>query len=398
LSRLDRDPGRVGVLGAKSKRSGGLETMIRQKARAIGAAVATVAVSLTMGAATSSAAKPPPEFFGIVPQTPLDGGDFDRMGTGKVGSVRIIVNWSVIDPSSAPGDNNWFSVDPLVAEAAKNGIEILPFIYGTPPWVARDLDNRNCNGSKCVIFAPQKAGALDAWNTFVGEVVARYGPNGDFWAQHPDIPKTPFEDYQIWNEQNSKSFYRPKPKPKAYAKLLSSAADAIDSRDAGAQVVLGGMAELAGSRKAIAGSKYLADFYKVRGVKEDFDAIAPHPYGATIGKVSSQVKQYRKVMKKAGDSGAGMFVTEVGAGSAKGGTSLNRGKDGQAKLLKEIYKFFIKKRNSYNVEQVDWFSWEDSTVSICSWCKTSGLLTKTGKAKPSYKAFTKLTGGSTTKR
>src|SRR5687768_12975006 len=109
--------------------------MIRQKARAISAALVTVVLSLTMGAATSSAAKAPPEFFGIVPQTPLDGADFDRMGTGKVGSLRIIVNWSVIDPSSAGGDNDWFSVDPLVAEAAQNGIEILPFIYGTPPWV-----------------------------------------------------------------------------------------------------------------------------------------------------------------------------------------------------------------------------------------------------------------------
>ena len=371
--------------------------MLRQKARAISAALVTVMLSLTIGAATSSAAKAPPSFFGIVPQTGLDAADFDRMGTGKVGTLRIIINWSSIDPSSAPGDNNFTSVDPIVFEAAQNGIEIMPFIFGTPPWVAKDLDNRKCSDSKCVIFAPKKAAALEAWKTFVGEVVDRYGPNGEFWAQHPEVTKTPFENYQIWNEQNSKSFYAPKPKPKAYAKLLSNAADAIESRDAGANVVLGGMAELAGSKQAETGSEYLADFYKVKGVKSDFDGVAPHPYGASIGKVTDQVKTYRKVVKRAGDGNAAMYVTEIGAGSANGGSSLNRGKKGQAKLLKQIYKFFIKKRNSFNVEQVDWFSWQDSTVSICDWCKSSGLLTTGDVAKPSYKAFTKLTGG-TTKR
>ena len=38
------------------------------------------------------------------------------------------------------------------------------------------------------------------------------------------------------------------------------------------------------------------------GAKDDFDGIAPHPYGAIVGKVPSQVEKYRKVMKQAGDS------------------------------------------------------------------------------------------------
>ena len=358
------------------------------------ATVAAIALSLTIGAATSSAAKAPASFFGVAPQTSLDSGDFTRMGTGKVGSVRIIVNWAAIDPTSAAGDNNWFTVDPLVYDAAKNGIDILPFLYGTPTWVAKDLDNQKCKGSKCVIYAPKSAAAIAAWETFVGEFVDRYGPNGTFWTQYPEIPKSPITEYQILNEQNSESFFAPKPSPKHYAKLLSAAADAIRSRDSSAEIILGGMPELSGSHKAIVGSKFLTDLYKVNGAKEDFDAVAPHPYGATVGKVASQVEKYRKVMKQAGDSGAGMYVTEVGAGSATGGSSLNRGKEGQANLLTDIYKYFIKKRNSFNVQEVDWFSWKDGTVSICDWCKSSGLLKKNDKAKPSYKAFTKLTGGS----
>jgi hypothetical protein len=367
--------------------------MLRQKARAIGAALVVVVLSLTMGAATSSA-KAPPTFFGVSSQTPLDTDDFARMGDGKVGSVRVIVDWSAIDPTSAPGDNNFSSVDPIVLDAAKNGVEVFPFIFGTPQWVAKDLDNQKCNGSKCVTFAPKTAAGLAAWKTFVGELVDPYGPNGEFWTLHPEVPKVPIKDYQIWNEQNSETFFQPKPNAKAYAKLLSAAAEAIRSRDSSAQVVLGGMAELSGSHKAIIGSKYLGDLYKVGGVKDDFDGVAPHPYGASVAKVASQVEKYRKVMKHAHDSGADMYVTEIGAGSATGGSLLNRGKSGQAKLLTDTYKYFIKHRNSFNVQVVHWFSWMDATFSICDWCKTSGLLTKSGKAKPSYKAFTKLTGGS----
>jgi hypothetical protein len=369
--------------------------MLRQKSRATCAALVAVALSLTMGAATSSAAKAPASFYGVASQTNLGAADFTRMGQGNVGALRIIVNWSAIDPTAATDDSNWSSVDPLVFEAANNGVEILPFLYGTPTWVAKDLDNQKCKGSKCVIYAPKTTAGLAAWGTFVGEFVDRYGENGTFWTQHPEVPKTPIDAIQVWNEQNSESFFQPKPSPKAYAKLLSSAADAIRSRDPNTEIILGGMPELSGSHKAIIGSKFLGDLYKVSGAKDDFDAVAPHPYGGTLGKVSSQVELYRKVMKQNGASNDDMYITEVGAGSATGGSSLNRGKDGQANLLTDIYKYFAKKRNSFNVQQVDWFSWQDSTVSICDWCKTSGLLTKSGKAKPSYKAFTKLTGGST---
>jgi hypothetical protein len=367
--------------------------MLRNKARAISAATVAVLLSLTMGAATSSAAKAPPSFFGVVPQTPLDDAQFSRMSDGNVGSVRVILNWGEIDPTPAAGDNNFAGIDSLMTDAANNGVDLLPFIYGTPEWVASGIDGYKCSGAKCFTFAPKKAAAIDAWETFVGEVVDRYGPDGAFWTEHPELPKNPIEVYQILNEMNSETFFAPKPNAKQYAKLLSAAADAIRSRDSSAQIVLGGLPELAGSHKAIIGSKYLADLYKVSGVKDDFDAIAPHPYGGTLPKVSSQVETYRKVMKKAHDSGADMYVTELGAGSAKGGSSLNRGEDGQADLVTDVYKYFIKKRNSFNVQQVDWFSWQDSKVSICDWCKTSGLITKSGKAKASFKAYTKLSGG-----
>jgi len=154
------------------------------------------------------------------------------------------------------------------------------------------------------------------------------------------------------------------------------------------------MAELAGSKKAIAGSEYLAQLYDVKGASKTFDGVAPHPYGKSINKVSGQIDLYRDVIKKAHDKNVGMWITEIGAGSAKGGNPLNVGDKGQAKLLKKIYKYFLKQRNKLHVEQVDWYSWQDATPSICSWCGSSGLLEASGSPKPSFGAFTKFTGGS----
>ena len=76
---------------------------------------------------------------------------------------------------------------------------------------------------------------------------------------------------------------------KGYAKLLDEAAAAIRSRDRGADVVLGGMAELAGSRKATTASLHTSrGLYRRRGArKPDFDGVAVHPYGAKVASVKA---------------------------------------------------------------------------------------------------------------
>jgi hypothetical protein len=354
-------------------------------------AAALVAVTMLIAAAPSHAAVPR-AFWGVVPQTPLGSTDFARMGQAKVGTLRILVSWNTVSPTAA-GQYDWGGLDAVVGGAAQNGVEVLPFLYGTPDWVAAGLDGHACAGN-CATFAPKSQAALDAWSAFVGEAVDRYGPSGSFWTENPTIPKVPITAWQIWNEQNSSTFYAPKPNPSTYANLLGAAHDAIATRDPSADVVLGGMADLAGSSKAVRGSKYLAKLYKVSGVKADFDGVAPHPYGATVEKVASQIDLYRKVMKKAHDKGADLWITEIGWGSKSGGNPLNRGTKGQAQELTDAFKYFKKNRNALNIANVDWFSWMDSKSKICSWCSSSGLFKSGLKAKPSLKAFTKFTGGS----
>jgi hypothetical protein len=279
-------------------------------------------------------------------------------------------------------------------EAANNGIELQPFVFGTPAWVAQSLDNRSCTAGGCTIFAPKSPEALAAWQKFASDAAARYGPGGAFWTLHPEIPADPITDWQAWNEMNSKTFFAPKPSATQYVSMLSSFSAGIKSQDPSAKVILGGMAQLAGSHKAIPGDEFLTDIYGVKGSSKLFDGVAAHPYGATVNKVAASTELFTDVIKHAHDSNVGLWVTEIGAGSKDGGNSLNKGKKGQADLLTDTYKYFAKVRTKFNVQAVDWFSWQDSTTSICSWCSSSGLLTTAGAAKPSMKAFVKLTGGS----
>ncbi len=105
---------------------------------------------------------------------------------------------------------------------------------------------------------------------------------------------------------------------------------------------------------------------------------------------------FTDVIKKAHDKKVGLWVTEIGAGSDSGGKLAEQGQEGSGQAAhRRVQVLHRSMRNKFNVQAVDWFSWQDSQTRSASWCPSSGLLTLTGGAKPSLKAFVKLTGGST---
>jgi hypothetical protein len=358
-------------------------------------AIALAIAALTAAVAAPAAGAVPRSFYGIVPQTQLTNPDYDRMAQGKVGTVRITLNWSAVEQE--PDVYHWTGYDAIVAGAARAGVTVLPFVFGTPPWVAKGLDRRRCRGHECGLFAPKSKKAMLHWRDFLADAIARYGPNGTFFAEHPEVPRKPIRNWQIWNEQNSKDFYRPKPSPGGYAKLLDQAAKAIRTNDPGAEVILGGMAEfrrLAKGPRVIAGSDFLRRLYQARGnVKRDFDGVAPHPYAGKVARVIRQTTKTRKVMRKHGDGRTGLWITELGWSSSRGGNPLEVGPKEQAKRLTKSLRYYKRKANRFNVKNVSWFSWVDSPTAICDWCANSGLLAPGLVEKPAWRAFVKFTGG-----
>lgn len=360
------------------------------------AAAAAAAIAALAFAAAASAA--PRSFYGVMPQRPLTVEDFDRMGQAKVGTLRFEIPWAAIDPGPEGDDLDWTGVDMIVRHSAENGVRLLPFVYSTPIWVA-ELDEQTCSQEGCLANPPRGPEALAAWRDFLAAAVDRYGPQGEFWSENPDLRRLPIRTWQLWNEQNSPSFFRPRPNVKAFARLLEAGHDAITSRDRGAKIVLGGMfgTPLGGARPGISSWKFLRKLYKRKGAARHFDGVAAHPYAGRFNKVIAQVDLLRREMKRAGDRRTKLWITELGWASSGPPSPLNLGRKGQARKLRRAFRYFGRKRRKLKVKTVIWYSWRDNVdadAGLCPWCPFTGLLDEGLGAKPSLRAFTKLTGGS----
>jgi polysaccharide biosynthesis protein PslG len=358
------------------------------------AALAAVACALGLSAcgADSDPEPVPATFYGVIPQAPVTDASFERMKQAGVGTFRSFFPWSQLEPG--PGEYDFSITDPLVSGAAQQGIEVLPYLLATPPWLA-EREGHDC-GDRCGLLAPDSPEGLDVWRDFLAAVVARYGPGGDFWREHPDLPEVPIRAWQIWNEQNSPSFYAPRPDVDSYARLVDVAERAIHERDPDAEVVLGGMfgTPLGGEAPAISATDYLQRLYSIFGSDPPFDAVGVHPYGAHTSKVAEQVEALRDVIERAGDD-ARLWVTEMGWSSDEGSEALERGPEGQATALTESYGYLLDHRDALDLQGIVWYSWTDFRgAEICAWCAGSGLFTEDGTPKPALTAFTQFTGGS----
>jgi len=368
-------------------------------------AVAALAVAGLVAAAVlpvepASGQKPARDFYGVVPQTPLESPDITRMQHDRVGMVRQVFFWPEIEPE--PGKYNWTTTDDAVRQASAAGIEVFPLLFGTPDWAV--------SGLRCeLVCAPGTPAARQAFARFAAAAVARYGPGGSFWTESPppvdpcSVPPLlcrrassaprPIEAWQVWNEQNSPKYYGPTVNVRQYASLVKQTAKAIRAEDPQAEVVLGGMWGPPGTDAVVPTLRYLKRLYRVRGSRKSFDSIAIHPYAARLENVKGQIRAARELATRVRDRKVGIWVTELGWASG-GPTSepLVKSPREQAALLRKSYRFLIKKRKAWRIRSVHWYSLRDTRAgaSHCSWCAHSGLRTTAGAEKPAAAAFRSL--------
>lgn len=341
----------------------------------------------------------PRGFFGIAPQTPLGDTDAAYMKAGGIDSVRWPLNWATTQPTKN-GDFDWSGFDPAVAAAARRGLTILPFIYGTPRWVA----------AKPTTLPVLNGRARKAWRTFVTAVVDRYGPRGEFWAEHkpsraainyvPAVPRPrPIRLWQVWNEANFFYFAYPV-SPSRYAQLLRLTYTAIKAADPGAKVMLSGLFGNPdeGGKKAMDATTFLSRLYAVRGIKRYFDAVALHPYAFHVDDLEALTEETREVVVENHDPSARLYITEMGWGSQNDPhvVAFEQGIRGQARELRKSYRFLIAKRHMLNLKGTYWYSWKDNPeYTACNFCDSVGLFHAGAKfrPKPAWRAFIAFTGG-----
>ncbi len=329
---------------------------------------------------TADAGAPPPEFFGVSAVNPVES-DFERMGRGDVGTYRVLLSWPVVQPTrDAPYD--WSLPDFEIASAVANGMEPFPFVYGSPGFAAASTETPPLGS----------AGGRTEWQRFLAAAVRRYGPGGEFWDLHPELPRTPVGTWQVGNEPNSEFFWRPKPSARKYAKLVRLSSTAIRGVDRGAEIVLGGMFGFPNGRRSIDAREFLKDLYRVSGIRAHFDGVAVHPYGGTLRLMNYQIARARRIMDRNGDEDESLWITELGwATDGPQKWPLVTTNRGQAKLLRKSFDLLLERRGHFGIKRVIWFVWRDYQRSDCKWCGSAGLLDRSGDPKPAWSAFTKFT-------
>jgi hypothetical protein len=350
-----------------------------------------------VGGAQTGAAKPPipaPKgFFGIDPQGTLTDEDARFMKAGGIETVRWPLAWNGVQPT-ARGAYNWAAFDPVVEVAARHGLKVLPFIYGTPSWIAR----------KYTKLPVDSARARKAWTTFLEACVHRYGPGGEFWAQHaPGVQYVPeiarplaIRTWQVWNEVNFFYFAYPV-SPQRYVKLLKISSPAIKRVDPRAKVILSGLfgEPTAKGAKGMPAAKFLEAIYRAPGIKRYFDGIALHPYAAFAQDLEVMTETLHEITIENHDQ-VPLYITEMGWGSQNDfqQDAYEQGIRGQAKQLKAAYGYLLENRHRLDLKQVYWFSWKDQRES-CAFCDSVGLFREGERfhPKPAWRAFVALTGG-----
>ena len=174
--------------------------------------------------------------------------------------LRVDVGWSTLEQDAKGQYQEWYLalLDGLVAKAEARGLDLLFTVTDTPCWAssAPDLLKQGCAGAwwdsnvqrHPPIFEQDYADAL-------AFLVGRYG--------------TRIAGYEIWNEPNSKHYFRSTDQPADYTRIVRAAYPAAKAVNPAVTVIAGSLSESP------------TDFAKSlleHGIGGYFDAWSVHPY------------------------------------------------------------------------------------------------------------------------
>jgi hypothetical protein len=354
--------------------------------RAAGIAIVLAVVLLAAPAAQAARS----EFYGITQPQALSGLDIFQMAGAKVHTDRFPLQWSLVEPHK--NTFRWSKYDRLIGSLAVVGTRSAPFVWGSPRWAGTGGTSR----------PPASAAARTAWQTFLRAAVTRYGPGGTYWSNGykqrfgSGATPLPITSWQIWNEVNLKFSYPGttyQQKAQKYGQLVKISHSAIRGKDRNAKVVLAGIT----TQKDPNAFNFLNSLYGVPHIKDNFEAVAQHPYASTNTKIKTAIKHVRSVMANHGDKATPLWITEFAWGSGPPDSiGINKGLNGQKQALTASYNMLLANRKAWNLQRVYWFLWRDPPAGSdfadgCSFCGTAGLYRNNGNAKPALSAFKSFT-------
>jgi hypothetical protein len=320
----------------------------------------TLAFLLCLALAAPAGAAVPRDWLGVAVDGPVIeesdqyAGEWPLMARSGVATARVAFYWTQ-GQRLGPGAVDFVAYDPVVLAAAREGIEVLPVVFSTPRWARTDPEDP---------ASPPRDPADYA--AFLSALVARYGPGGTLWTEHPELAPRPIRAWQLWNEPNLRGYWSEQPFAAGYVKLIKAARAALKAADPGAKAILAGLPN---------GWAALRQIYRAGG-RRGFDAAAIHPYTARPESVPRFLREARKVMRRFGDRRKPLWVTELSWPAAKGHArdpiGIATGERGQARRLARGLSVLARDRLKLRIARVYWYTWlsAESPDSVFAW---SGL-------------------------
>lgn len=353
--------------------------------RLLAVLLASVALLLLPGAAAAPAsAKTPPGFFGVMVNGPLDDPSVDldaqaaAMKADGVQSWRIEFSWDLIERQ--PGAFDWSADDRKVLAAARAGMDVLGLALRAPAWA---------NGGSMDPFVPPRDPATFA--TFLKALIARYGPSGSLWSEHPEVPARPIRAWEIWNEPNLIDYFHVKHFVHPYARLLRASYAAVKQADPHATVLMASMANYSW--------RDLNRLLRAKGPRLRFDAAGAHPFSGRPSNMLKIVRLNRQVLNRHGYRRVPLWLTELTWSSAKGKKqpltqNWETTESGQARRLRSAYGLLLRNRRKLRLQRVFWYTWATVDRNSPNSFDYSGLnqwqANGTFRAKPALGAFRKV--------
>jgi hypothetical protein len=297
-----------------------------------------------------------------------------RLGAAGVGTVRINLSWSAVQ-AGPEADFDWTMYDRVVRDSARQGARVLATVYGSPVWAEPTPEH------------PPLGSALPGFAAFAGAAVERYGSGGSFWSENPDLPALPVTDWELWNEPNSATFWKPAPSAPEYLSLLQAFSAAVEGADPEANVLLGGLFPT--DRDGPSMVVFLDQLLRA-GAGPLLDAVDVHPYARAPEDALRIVRSARGVMGRFGAGDKPIWITEVGWASSGDPSGITVGPPRQAAYLTRTFQLAAAQRDSLGIAGVIWYSLED--LPGANWISRCGLFTLDGRAKPSSAAMAAVTG------
>jgi len=259
--------------------------------------------------------------------------------------IRDEVYWSQVEKEKGvfrfPPD-----YDRYLEAAQARGIQVLLILdFGNPAYSADEKSG------------PATEAERGAFARYCREVVMRYKPFG-------------VRTYEIWNEPNASTFWRPQPNAEDYAKLLDAAYRACKDADPGATVI---GCSTAGTDLEFIG-RVLAS-----GGSRSMDGISFHPYCQPLAPEKKLQTDISKLSRIA--PGKPLWITEMGYPTHVGPAGVDE--ETQANYA---VRTFLLARTSPAVVRVFWYDFQNDGEDRDEAEFNFGLVRLDRTTKPAYRA------------